>query len=52
MVSSIPAALPLGKKPPVHNGEEVGWAPEPVWTLAPAGNRTLAFQPLGGRYAD
>jgi hypothetical protein len=40
-------ALPPGKGPPVPIGEEVGWAPEPVWTqriqeksLAPARDRT------------
>jgi hypothetical protein len=27
-----PAALPLGKEPPVRIGLEVGWVPEPVWT--------------------
>jgi hypothetical protein len=27
-----PAALPLGKEPPVPIGEEGGWATEPVWT--------------------
>jgi hypothetical protein len=26
------AALPLGKKPQVPIGYEVGWTPEPVWT--------------------
>jgi hypothetical protein len=25
-------ALPLGKEPPVLNVQEVGWAPESVWT--------------------
>jgi hypothetical protein len=25
-------ALPPGKEPLVPNGEEAGWAPEPVWT--------------------
>jgi hypothetical protein len=41
------ALLPPGKGPPVPIGQEVGWAPEPVWTqrlqekfFAPAGNRT------------
>jgi hypothetical protein len=39
--------LPPGKGPPVPIGQEVGWAPEPVWTQRPeeksvasAGNRT------------
>jgi hypothetical protein len=27
-----PAALFLGKEPPVANGKEAVWAPEPVWT--------------------
>jgi hypothetical protein len=27
-------ALPPGKVPPVHIGQEIGWAPEPVWTLS------------------
>jgi hypothetical protein len=28
-----PAVLyPQGKDPPVPNGQEAGWAPEPVWT--------------------
>jgi hypothetical protein len=27
-----PAALCPGKGTPVHTGQEVGWAPEPVWT--------------------
>jgi hypothetical protein len=26
---------PPGKEPPVPNGNEAGWAPEPVWTLYP-----------------
>jgi hypothetical protein len=29
----VPAAFPLGKEPPVPFGQEVGWAPEPVWTI-------------------
>jgi hypothetical protein len=39
--------LPPGKGPPVPIVQEVGWAPEPVWTqrleeksFAPAGDRT------------
>jgi hypothetical protein len=54
-----PAALLLGKEHPVPIGYEAGCAPEPVWTLwsrekslAPAGNRTPAFQPVAHRYAD
>jgi hypothetical protein len=42
------ALLPSGKGPPVPIVQEVGWAPEPVWTqrleeksFAPAGNRTV-----------
>jgi hypothetical protein len=42
-----PAALPSGEQPPVPIVEEVGWVPEPDWTLqrrdkhlAPAGNPT------------
>jgi hypothetical protein len=27
-----PAALPLGKEPPLAIGQEAGWTPEPVWT--------------------
>jgi hypothetical protein len=41
------ALLPPGKGPPVHIGQEDGWAPEPVWrqrieekSFAPAGDRT------------
>jgi hypothetical protein len=26
------ALLPPGKGPPVHNVQEAGWFPEPVWT--------------------
>jgi hypothetical protein len=40
-------SLPPGKGPPVPIVQEVGWAPEPVWTqrleekaFAPAGDRT------------
>jgi hypothetical protein len=28
-----PAALSPVKEPPVHIGQEAGWAPEPIWTL-------------------
>jgi hypothetical protein len=27
-----PAVLALGKEPPVHIGQEVGWTTESVWT--------------------
>jgi hypothetical protein len=27
-----PAALPPGKEPLLHIGQEAGWAPQPVWT--------------------
>jgi hypothetical protein len=44
-------ALPPGKQPPVPTVQEVGWAPEPVWTQrleekssASVGDRTLAVQ--------
>jgi hypothetical protein len=47
------AALLLGKEPSVHIGQDVGWAPGPVWTLwstekciAPAGNWTPVVQPV------
>jgi hypothetical protein len=36
MVSGqLPAlpALPLGKELPLSTEEEVGWAPEPMWTV-------------------
>jgi hypothetical protein len=48
-----PAVLPMGKEPPVHIGMQVGWTPEPVWTLwsrekilSPTGNRTSTVQPI------
>jgi hypothetical protein len=44
---ALAALLPLGKGPPLPIVQEVGWAPEPVWTqrieeksFAPAGDRT------------
>jgi hypothetical protein len=57
VVSFTPLPLyPLGK---YLIGMEVGWAPDPVWTLrsreeslAPAGNRTPGDQPLARRYVD
>jgi hypothetical protein len=52
-----PAALPPRKEPLVTNGQEVEWAPEPVWTRwwrekfpAPAGARTPIIQPVAQRY--
>lgn len=30
--SSAPAALQPQKEPPVLDGKETGWTPEPVWT--------------------
>jgi hypothetical protein len=30
---ALAALLPPGKGPPVPIVQEVGWAPEPVWTL-------------------
>jgi hypothetical protein len=54
-----PPALPLGKSPPLPIGYEAGWAPESVWklwsrekSLAPAGNRNRAVQPVARRYTD
>jgi hypothetical protein len=47
-----PAAVPPGKEHPVAIRYEVGWAPEPVWTLwsgegsARNGNRTQGVQPV------
>jgi hypothetical protein len=55
------AALPLylRGRAPVPIGWKVRWIPEPVWTpwsraksLAPAGNRILAVQPITRRYTD
>jgi hypothetical protein len=44
-------ALPPGKEPPVPTLQDVGWAPEPVWTQrveekssASVGDRTPAVQ--------
>jgi hypothetical protein len=52
-----PTALPLGEKPLVAIGHEVGWALEPVWALSAreksftlAGNQIPAAQPAVRRY--
>jgi hypothetical protein len=44
-------AIPPGKGPPVHIGQEAGWAPEPVWmqrleeiSSASVGDRTPVVQ--------
>jgi hypothetical protein len=48
----VRVALPPEKEPPVAVGNETGRALKPVWTLinkrilSPAGNRTLATQPV------
>jgi hypothetical protein len=54
-----PGSFTPRKEPQVLIGKEAGWAPEPVWTtwsreksIAPAGNRTLAVQPLAYRPED
>jgi hypothetical protein len=58
-----PAPLPPGKEPPVHIGEESGWAPEPFWTRwwrekfpAPppkeSSPRPSIVQPVAQRYTD
>jgi hypothetical protein len=50
-----PTALPLGKEPSLLIWLEVAWAAEPDWTvwnkesLAPAGNRAPAIQPVARR---
>jgi hypothetical protein len=51
------SALHPGKGPPVHIGQEAGWAPEPVWTqrieeksFVPAGDRTPVVQPVVRHY--
>jgi hypothetical protein len=31
--ASRPGRFTPGKEPPVPIGEEVGWTPEPIWTL-------------------
>jgi hypothetical protein len=62
VVSFTPRSLhPQKKEPPVHIGQEVGWAPESVWTtwkernFAPTGIRDSdpsAVQPLASRYTN
>jgi hypothetical protein len=50
-----PAALSTGKEPLIPIVYEVGWTPEPMWTLwstetslAPPGKRTPVVQPVAG----
>jgi hypothetical protein len=52
-------ALPPGKGPPVPIGQEVGWAPEPVWTQrldekpsSSVGDRTPVDQSVVSHYTD
>jgi hypothetical protein len=52
-------ALPPGKEPPVGIVQEVGWAPEPVWTQrleekssASVGDRTPAVHSVVRHYTD
>jgi hypothetical protein len=54
-------ALPLGKEPPVPTGQEVGWAPEPVWKTwrrenfcfhRDSNSDPSAVQPLASLYTD
>jgi hypothetical protein len=54
-----PGALPPGKEPPVPIGQEVGWAPEPVWVTWRRENSwsyrdwksdLSAIQPVTSRY--
>jgi hypothetical protein len=52
-------ALPPGKEPPVPTVQEVGWAPEPVWTqrleeksFASVVDRIPAVQSVVRRYTD
>jgi hypothetical protein len=50
-----PVALLPGKDPLVPIGKEAGWTPEQwsiVKSLVPAGNQTLAVQPVARRYTD
>jgi hypothetical protein len=53
------AALNPGKEPAVLIALEMGWDPEPVWTLwnkekslASAGNQTPVIQPVAYQYID
>jgi hypothetical protein len=54
----VGVALPSWKEAPVPIGQEIGWAPEPVWTLwgrehsCTAGNRIRAFQPVARPYLN
>jgi hypothetical protein len=54
-----PGASPPEKNPPVIFGQEVGWAPQAVWTMwrreiSPdtAGTRAQVVQPVACRYTD
>jgi hypothetical protein len=53
-----PAALSPEKDPPVHIGQEGGWAPEPVWTqqknkpMPVAGIEHRSSSPQPGHNAD
>jgi hypothetical protein len=53
-----PPALAQGKNTPLPIEQEVGWAPEPVWTLSsteksvPADNRTPDIQLVARHYND
>jgi hypothetical protein len=55
------AALSIGKEPPVHIGQKVGWAPGPVWTLwrgeksyiiQGSKSNPSAVQSIASRYTD
>jgi hypothetical protein len=58
---NVPAALTQGKEPPVPIGWEVGWAPEPVWTMwrrenswshRDSNSDSSVVHPVGSRYTD
>jgi hypothetical protein len=57
--ASRPGRFTAGERPPVPIGQQTGWFPELVWrlwrkekSLALAGNRTPAVQPVTRRYID